>query len=105
MAAGVERDQREISMKLGKNRHMPPTVCLGCGQRIDGATYVGEGDSSPDPGSITVCIYCGHIQAYDESLKLRELLPEEQLIVAGDARILAIQRARALAEKMEKKGK
>lgn len=90
-------------MKLGVDRHMPPTVCLGCGIKIDGATYVGEGDSSPDPGSITVCIYCGHIQAYDDDLRLRELTPVEQLDIAGDPRILAIQRARALAEEREKK--
>jgi hypothetical protein len=41
--------------------------------------------------------------AYDEGLKLRELTLEEQLDVAGDPRILAIQRARAIAEKMERK--
>jgi len=90
-------------MRLGKDRHMPPTACLGCGVRIDGATHVGEEDSAPDPGSITVCIMCGHIQAYDEGLQLRELTLEEQLDVAGDPRILAIQRTRAIAEKMEKK--
>ncbi len=90
-------------MKLGVDRHMPPTVCLGCGGKIDGATHVGDEDTTPDPGSIVVCIYCGHIQAYDDDLRLRELTPEEQLIIAGDERILAIQRARALAEEMEKK--
>jgi hypothetical protein len=90
-------------MKLGIDRHMPPTVCLGCGGKIDGATHVGEEDTTPDPGSVVVCIYCGHIMAYDEGLKLRELTLEEQLDVAGDPRILAIQRARAIAEKMERK--
>jgi hypothetical protein len=91
-------------MRLGKDRHTPPTACLGCGSKIDGATHVGEDeDSAPDPGSITVCIYCGHIQIYDDTLKLRELTPEEQIEIAGDARILAIQRARAIAEKMERK--
>lgn len=89
-------------MKLGQDRHIPPTVCLGCGSPIDGATNVGEKDSAPDPDDIIVCIYCGHIQAYDKGLKLRELTPEEQLYIAGDPRILAIQRARAIAEKKEK---
>lgn len=90
-------------MKLGKDRHMPPAACLGCGRRMDGATgvVVGE-DTAPDPDDITVCIYCGHIQVYDEDLKLRELTPVEQLYIAGDPRILAIQRARAIAEKREK---
>ena len=93
-------------MKLGVDRHMPSTVCLGCGEKIDGATKVsgvGEDDSSPDPGSITVCLMCGHIQAYDDDLRLRELTPVEQLDIAGDPRILAIQRARALTEPKERK--
>jgi hypothetical protein len=89
-------------MKLGKDRHMPPTACLGCGRKIDGATYVGEEDQAPDPDDITVCIYCGHIQAYAEDLSLRELTSVEQLSIAGDERILAIQRARAIAEKKER---
>jgi hypothetical protein len=90
-------------MKLGVDRYMPLTACLGCGKRIDGATHVGEKDSFPDPGSITVCIYCGHLQAYDDDLMLRELTSDEQIDIAGDPRILAIQRARALAEEREKK--
>jgi hypothetical protein len=89
-------------MRLGKDRHTPRSRCLGCGRKIDGATYVGEEDQAPDPGDVTVCIYCGHIQAFDDDLKLRELTPVEQLDIAGDPRILAIQRARAIAEKMEK---
>lgn len=90
-------------MKLGIDRHMPLAVCLGCGKKIDGATYVGEEDQAPDPDDITVCIYCGHIQAYAENLSLRELTPVEQLRIAGDERILAIQRARAIAENKERK--
>ena len=91
-------------MRLGKDRHTPPTVCLGCGSKIDGATHVGnDEDTAPDPGHIVVCIYCGHIQAYAEDLQLRELTLAELLDVAGDSRILAIQRTRAIAEKMERK--
>jgi hypothetical protein len=71
---------------------------------MDGASgIVVEEDTAPDPGDVTVCIYCGHIMAYDDDLGLRELTPVEQLNIAGDERILAIQRARAIAEEREKK--
>jgi hypothetical protein len=92
-------------MKLGKDRHVSSSPCLGCGRILDGAVYVGEDDKAPDPGSITVCIDCGHIQAFDVDMSFRELTPEEQHDIAGDPRILAVQRARAATEKMEKKGK
>lgn len=37
---------------------------------------------------------CGHIMAYDDELKLRELTKDEQVEVAGDQRILAVQAGR-----------
>jgi hypothetical protein len=52
------------------------------------------GNSTPGPGDITLCIYCGHIMAFADDLTLRELTNEEIYEVAGDERILKIQRAR-----------
>jgi len=51
-------------------------------------------DDKPASGDVTVCLYCGHIMAFAEDLSLRELTNEEAREVAGDKRILAIQRAR-----------
>ena len=89
-------------MRLGIDRRMPPRPVWAVGWRLLVQPMSG-GDLSPDHGSVTVCIYCGHIQAYTDDLQLRELTLEEQLDVAGDPRILAIQRARAIADEMEKK--
>ena len=71
----------------------PASACSSCGTFNDAATSV-DGDKKPDAGSITVCLWCGHIMAYDADLKLRELTDKEAHAVAGDKRILAIQRGR-----------
>lgn len=84
-------------MKLGKNRHIPSSPCTNCGKQLDGATSV-DCDAPPDPGDMTVCIYCGHLMAFNEDLQLRDLTPAEQINVAGDERILAIQGARKKTE-------
>ena len=73
---------------------VPDMACLSCGTVNTAATGIEDG-STPDPGSVCVCFYCGHIMAYDKDMRLRALTPEEEIEVAGDPRILAVQRARA----------
>jgi hypothetical protein len=86
---------------LGKDYKIEGCRCLSCKQLVDGATCV-EGDRRPTPGDITVCIFCGHIMAYDAGDKLRELTREEQISIAGDKRILRIQEARAFSLLLDK---
>jgi hypothetical protein len=90
------RPQRDV--------HIKPSACTNCGKMLDGATAVKETDSKrarkvmPDPGSITICLACGHLMVFGDDLLLRDPTPEEIVQVAGDRRILAIQRARGIAE-------
>ena len=72
---------------------VPGCTCINCHRLVDGASDA-FGDSAPEPGAITVCIYCGHVQAFSDGMQLRELTDEEMHEVAGDRRILAIQKAR-----------
>jgi hypothetical protein len=67
--------------------------CLGCGELLDGATGV-DNKNRPRPGSISVCIYCGHIAIFADDLSLREPNDEEMHEIAANETILAIQRAR-----------
>jgi hypothetical protein len=53
-----------------------------------------SGEHSPEPDDISICLYCGHLMAFDGDLKFRPLTDAEMVQVAGDPRILAIQRAR-----------
>lgn len=80
-------------MKIGETTRVPTSRCLHCGRVNDAATPVDD-NATPEPGNITVCFVCGHIMAFDTEMKLRELTISEILEVAGDERILAVQRAR-----------
>ena len=86
-------------MKVGTDRRITRSPCLHCGEQLDGATSVGGMDASPTLGDITVCLLCGHIMAFADDLTLRPLTAAEVFAAAGDARILAIQAARAALTK------
>jgi len=88
-------------MKLGPSRQIAPTHCIECAALLDGSTGV-DTDDAPTPGSAIVCIYCGTLQMYDEGMQLRAPNDEEIRDLAGDARILAIQDARAEALRVKK---
>jgi hypothetical protein len=87
-------------MKVGVSRKVQASRCKACGYRTDAATSVGS-DAKPKPGDFTVCIRCGHVMAFDDKLKLRNLTSEEMNTIAGDARLLAIQFARGKIERTQ----
>lgn len=97
-------------MKTGPDHRVnPASNCLNCGHKLDAATAVDNDDADertlvPRPGALTICIACGHLMAFDLDMTMRELTSAEMHEMAGDPRILAIQRARAaLARKREQK--
>lgn len=65
-------------------------ACLNCGTNLDAATGVGH-HNAPKPGSITICIRCGHIMAFSDQMTFRELNDDEIKDVAGLPQILAAQ--------------
>lgn len=78
---------------VGPEVQLPSSNCLHCQAHLDFARSVGS-KAKPKPGSITICFRCGHLMAFNESLRMRELTDQEMIAVAGDKNILAIQRAR-----------
>lgn len=58
-------------------------VCPSCGREVDGATEIGDGDATPEPGDLALCLYCAIPAAYTEnedgSLGLRGLTAEEKV--------------------------
>ena len=73
---------------LGTAVKLAPDRCINCRTRFDGASVVDEVYARPKPGDFTVCIRCGHIMAFGNNLRLRNLTDEEIIEVAGDARIV-----------------
>jgi hypothetical protein len=72
----------------------PPGACLACGKIVDAVTSL-DGGHRPKPNDITLCLYCGHIMAFGEGLRMRPLTDAEMVEIAGDRTLLKAQRARA----------
>ena len=68
-----------------KTTRLAPEPCLSCGALLDAASNLE--DRKPKPGSVSFCLYCKHIAAYDNQLKLRELTIDELIEVAKDPRM------------------
>ena len=81
---------------------IPEAECLECGKQMDGATPTGGG-RGPQPNDIAICAYCGHLQAYGDEMKFRQLNDEEIREYAGDPEILMAQRFAADFRKWARK--
>jgi hypothetical protein len=77
---------------------IPQCACLDCGKNLDAAMSI-FCDARPTGDDITICMYCGHIMVFTNGLVLRNPTREEQIKIAGDKQILAIQRARAFGKR------
>lgn len=73
--------------------------CPNCKALINAAVTV-DGASVPQDGDLTVCLYCGHICAYDENQQLRDLTDQEAYDAAGDPDILYAMEISATFRKM-----
>lgn len=52
--------------------------CVRCGFTLDAANGVdANGPRIPNPGDLSVCLYCGTVMAFTDRLLLRELEREE----------------------------
>lgn len=57
--------------------------CLNCGKLLDGATSVDGTDRQPEAGSVSVCVYCGHVMIFAEGGGFRAPTDEEITELAG----------------------
>jgi hypothetical protein len=89
----TRRTIRPGTFYAGKDTRTQPNACLDCGKVMDAATGIGH-RRKPRPGSISICLDCGHIMAFDWQLKFRPLTDEEVLAIAGDPVVIAAQWAR-----------
>ncbi len=59
-------------MKIYKTTRFPKgNPCPTCGKLLDACTSA-EGDSSPSPGDLSVCWYCGEILVFGKGMKQRK---------------------------------
>jgi hypothetical protein len=56
---------------------MPSSPCLHCGRILDGATNAPDQTGAPEPGALSVCVYCSAVTIFGDDLRLRPLTEGE----------------------------
>jgi hypothetical protein len=67
-----------------KDTLVRPSKCPTCGKMLNAAMSV-EGNHSPSPGMITVCVYCAEILTYDPAMRLQKPTVKEFLEIQLDS--------------------
>lgn len=52
-------------------------ACPKCNAKLDGVTEMGEGDGLPNPGDVSVCLYCATILRFDDALVPKEITADD----------------------------
>lgn len=94
--------KRQGAEFLGTTTRIEGTACTNCGKLQDACTVVNEENSRPNPGDCSICLECGHLMVFAADLTLRNPTDAEMHEMAGDKRIIDMQRLRGLV--VRKKG-
>lgn len=57
--------------------HMPVTICWHCDRPLDAATNLPGQTETPDPGSVSLCMFCGAVAIFADDLRLRQPTRDE----------------------------
>ena len=63
-----------------------PVACPDCGRDVGGFTGPSGQGLRPSPGDVSVCVYCGAVLRFTDSLALRLATPWELGQLPGDVR-------------------
>jgi hypothetical protein len=79
-------------MKIGPDKRTPGSPCVACSRILDCSCEVG-GASTPSPGDVSLCAYCGAINIFTETLTCRPASVAEEQEIAGDPLVQAARKA------------
>lgn len=68
--------------------------CPVCSAQLDGWTAAGH-DSAPEPGCITVCIYCATVLRFGDGLLVLEQATDDELAALPPSDLLLVLSVRA----------
>ena len=56
--------------------NLPSSPCTNCGKLVDSATAL-DGDHTPKPGDVTICLYCHHLMVFADDMTVRNPTDDE----------------------------
>ena len=85
---------KSFRQRMQDGLRLPAMKCVGCGTKLDGATHPDDENAIPSPGDYSICLYCGALSVFDDTLKLRPPSIAELMAIAGTNVLLDLQRRR-----------
>lgn len=73
----ANREQEDFNFDV--KTQVAASVCCECGAMLDGVS----GPCQPSPGDMTLCIYCGCLNVFDDDMLLRRPTDDEFLEAAA----------------------
>lgn len=61
---------------LGKPQHTQVNHCPHCGAKVDAASQIG-GEDAPRAGDVSLCVYCGEWNIFNEDMSIRKPTVDE----------------------------
>lgn len=80
MARGVQGPHQGMRATRVVSVRLPATTCPTCRETLDGVTSTGS-RAQPEPGDYSICVYCGTLLMFTETLVLRRLTYDEERAV------------------------
>lgn len=69
--------------------------CLNCKMSAFGAIASGfQATRDPQPDDVVVCVQCGHVMVFNRNMAFDELSDADIIRIAGDPRLVDLQRER-----------
>lgn len=53
------------------------SICTNCGAKLDAVSATDGSDYAPEPGSLSICAYCGTIAIFEDNMSLRPMTSKE----------------------------
>jgi hypothetical protein len=72
-----------VELIHGQDNKAPASACCECGHVLDAAT----GKGAPKAGDLSLCVYRGSLNVFDDGLRLRKPTDEEYFAAAADRKI------------------
>lgn len=79
------------------SHEVPEANCLGCGKPLNEATDCRLFNGAPGPGDLTICVHCGRMMAFTNTMRLRQLTKIETGYAIRHPEVQIAQRARVQA--------
>lgn len=81
-----------------KSTELSKRKCPACGHDIEASTHLVD-EVSPEPGDVSVCLYCGEFYIFDDDMNFRDPTPEEYVRLEATPELDLVRRAAVLVHK------